>query len=91
MDAPLSQRLALYASALRQHAAPLADAYEELVKRLQSAQSGSNAPKAGEEMPPFARPVVKQVRQAVYLIGCVGQSERRHLLAGLGGIGTGLR
>ena len=56
MEAPLNERLALYSAALRDYAPSYADAYEDLVTRLQAARAGSSAPGAGDRMPFFALP-----------------------------------
>ncbi len=56
LEAPLNERLALYSSALREHAPAYADAYDELVTRLQNIRTGWQAPDAGDEMPAFSLP-----------------------------------
>jgi peroxiredoxin len=56
LEAPLNERLALYSEALRQHAPSYADAYDELVTRLQATRTGWNAPDVGDEMPAFSLP-----------------------------------
>lgn len=56
MEVPLNERLALFSAAVREHALPYADAYDELVARLQSADAGASAPQAGDQMPAFALP-----------------------------------
>ena len=55
-DAPINERLDIYATALRHHLAPFAEAVDRLVVRLQQAGAGSAAPKVGEAMPPFLMP-----------------------------------
>ncbi len=55
-DAPINQRLDIYADALRQHLPPFAEAVDRLVTRLQLAGAGEAAPKVGEPMPPFLLP-----------------------------------
>jgi peroxiredoxin len=55
-DAPINQRLDIYADALRQHLPPFAEAVDRLVARLQQAGAGEAAPKVGELMPPFLLP-----------------------------------
>ncbi|WP_291167500.1 peroxiredoxin-like family protein [Hyphomicrobium sp.] len=49
-------RLADFSSAVRQFSAPFADAYDDLVARLKSADAGAGAPRPGEAMPPFLLP-----------------------------------
>jgi hypothetical protein len=56
MKAPLSAKLAAYADALRERGSPFADEYDRIVARLRSGKAGADAPKAGEEMPPFLLP-----------------------------------
>lgn len=55
-EAPLKVRLADFSSAVRQFSSPFADAYDDLVARLKSAEAGAGAPRPGETMPPFALP-----------------------------------
>jgi peroxiredoxin len=56
LDAPLAERLGIYANALRAFNPPLADAVERLVGRLQAGQLGQRAPGVGEPLPPFLLP-----------------------------------
>ena len=56
MDGPLNARLAAYAAKLRELNFPFAEAYDDLVARLYAGEVGSEAPKAGEMMPPFILP-----------------------------------
>lgn len=56
MEAPLKERLEEFSLAVHRFSLPFAQAYEELVTRLKSADSGSAAPTRGEPMPPFALP-----------------------------------
>jgi peroxiredoxin len=56
LEAPLNERLALYSEALRQHAPSYAEAYDELVARLQTTRTGWSAPDVGDEMPAFSLP-----------------------------------
>ncbi len=56
MDAPLNERLAAYADALRELNFPFAEAYDDLVARLKAGAVGAMAPNVGEAMPPFALP-----------------------------------
>lgn len=56
MDAPLNERLAAYASALRSLNSPYAAAYDDLIGRLIAGEAGSHAPSAGDVMPNFILP-----------------------------------
>lgn len=56
MDAPLGERLAFYARALRDFGSPYAAAYDHLVDRLVSGKAGAPAPKVSDAMPPFMLP-----------------------------------
>jgi len=56
MDAPLNERLGAYAKALRELNFPFAEAYDDLVARLQTGGVGAMAPLVGEMMPPFRLP-----------------------------------
>ena len=56
MDAPLGERLAFFARALRDFDSPYAAAYDHLVHRLVSGRAGAAAPKVGDPMPPFMLP-----------------------------------
>lgn len=56
MDAPLKERLAAYVEAQRALNSPFAEAYDQLVARLENAGVGKNAPMIGEFMPPFLLP-----------------------------------
>lgn len=56
LEVPLSERLALYSAALRENAPSYADAYDELVLRLQTTRTGWSAPDVGDEMPVFSLP-----------------------------------
>ncbi|MDX2308798.1 MAG: peroxiredoxin-like family protein [Hyphomicrobium sp.] len=58
-DAPLNQRLAVYATRLRELNFPFAEAYDDLVARLMSGQIGEVAPRPGDLMPPFILPDLK--------------------------------
>lgn len=55
-DAPINQRLDMYAEALRKQLPPFAEAVDRLVARLQRTGAGEAAPKVGEPMPPFWLP-----------------------------------
>ena len=56
MEAPLNERLAAYADALRELNFPFAEAYDELFARLYSGDVGTTAPGVGDPMPPFMLP-----------------------------------
>jgi len=56
LDAPVNDRLEIYADALRIHFAPFAEAVDRLVARLEQAGAGGSAPRIGEAMPPFLLP-----------------------------------
>ena len=58
MDAPINERLAVYADALRANLAPFAEAVDRLVARLEHAGAGGRAPKIGQALPPFLLPDV---------------------------------
>ena len=53
MNAPLNERLAAYANALRNLNFPFAEAYDDLVARLKAGGIGASAPLVGELMLPF--------------------------------------
>ena len=55
-DAPVNERLASYAEALRRHFVPYAEAFDRLVARLNDVGAGTSAPKVGEKLPPFLLP-----------------------------------
>ncbi len=56
LDAPLNERLAAYASTLRELNFPFAEAYDDLVARMKAGGIGAMAPLVGELMPPFRLP-----------------------------------
>jgi peroxiredoxin len=56
MEAPLGERLEAFSQAVREHALPFAEAYDELVARIRSGEAGAAAPKAGGAILPFALP-----------------------------------
>jgi len=58
MDAPLNERLAAYARTLRDLNFPFAEAYDQLVARLQAGEVGASAPGIGDTMPPFLLPAL---------------------------------
>ncbi len=55
-DAPINERLDIYADALRRHLPQFANSVDRLVVRLQQTGAGEAAPKIGEPMPPFWLP-----------------------------------
>jgi peroxiredoxin len=55
-DAPINQRLDIYAAALRHQLPRFAEAVDRLVARLQRTGAGDAAPQVGEPMPPFWLP-----------------------------------
>jgi peroxiredoxin len=56
LDAPISSRLADYAAAQKQHAAPYSGAVDRLVERLEAASAGAASPRIGDPMPEFLLP-----------------------------------
>ena len=56
MDGPLSRKLTAYSDKLRELNFPFAEVYDVLGGRLIDGAIGSDAPKVGEPMPPFALP-----------------------------------
>jgi peroxiredoxin len=56
MEAPLNERLAAYADALRELNFPFTEAYDDLVARLKAGEVGTMAPDVGEPMPTFSLP-----------------------------------
>ena len=56
MDASLAERLQAFADAVRRFGPHFQDAVDQLVGRLKEFEVGENAPKPGEEMPPFVLP-----------------------------------
>lgn len=55
-EAPLAERLAEFSAVVRERETPYADAYDELARRLRSANAFAGAPNVGDVMPPFALP-----------------------------------
>ena len=55
-DAPLNDRLASYTAAIRRNFPAYADAFDELVARLQRSDAGATAPAVGETLPGFLLP-----------------------------------
>ncbi|MBZ9764748.1 AhpC/TSA family protein [Mesorhizobium sp. CA8] len=56
LDAPLNERLAVVAAAVRRLNSEFADAVDRLVERLEKQGAGAAAPKSGDVMPPFLLP-----------------------------------
>lgn len=56
MDGSLNVRLGAYSAKLRELNFPFAEAYDDLVARLYAGEIGRDAPKPGDEMPPFLLP-----------------------------------
>ena len=56
MDVSLAQRLDYVASAVRSLSGEFADGVDRLVGRLYAVEAGADAPRAGEQMPPFTLP-----------------------------------
>jgi peroxiredoxin len=56
MDASLAERLQAFADAVRRFGPNFQDAVDQLVARLKEFDVGENAPKPGEQMPPFVLP-----------------------------------
>ena len=56
MDAPLTERLTALAEWHRELNPEMAAAYDRLIERLASANSGGTAPDVGEPMPSFVLP-----------------------------------
>jgi peroxiredoxin len=50
------ERLAAYAQAMRDLKSPFAEEYDRLVERLSAGNTGADAPKVGDRMPPFLLP-----------------------------------
>lgn len=56
LEAPLNERLAIYAAKLRELSFPFAEAYDDLVARLLAGEVGKEAPAVGDRMPDFVLP-----------------------------------
>ncbi len=56
MDASLTERLSIFADAVRAHAPAFTAAVDRLIKRLQESGAGEAAPRPGDVMPPFMLP-----------------------------------
>lgn len=56
LEAPLSERLALFSAAVAEHGRMFAEAYDRLVLQIGSGGAGGAAPVAGEPMPAFVLP-----------------------------------
>jgi peroxiredoxin len=55
-EGSLKERLSDFSRAVRALSLPFAEAYDDLVVRLESGEAGAAAPKPGEPMPPFLLP-----------------------------------
>jgi peroxiredoxin len=55
-ELPLSERLALFTTAVEAHGKPFATAYQNLITQLDAAAAGLTAPAIGERLPPFLLP-----------------------------------
>lgn len=56
LDAPLSQRLALYATWLRELSPAVTAAYDRIVARVSAIETEQIGPRVGDAMPPFLLP-----------------------------------
>lgn len=56
LGGPLAERLSHYARGLGREAPALAGAYEAFIARLEAAEAGIGAPRAGDVLPPFLLP-----------------------------------
>lgn len=56
LDAPLAERLDIYAQSLRELNRPMAEAVDRLVARLSQSRLAETAPAVGQAMPPFLLP-----------------------------------
>lgn len=55
-ELPLSERLALFTTAVEAHGKPFAIAYQSLITQLDAAAAGLTAPAIGDRLPPFLLP-----------------------------------
>src|SRR5262245_7555133 len=55
-DGSLKEKLSDFSKAVRELSLPFAEAYDDLVARLERGEAGAAAPKPGEPMPPFLLP-----------------------------------
>jgi thiol-disulfide isomerase/thioredoxin len=56
LDGSMTERLDLFAAAVRRHNPAFDAAVERLIARLRRHEAGESAPKAGDTMPPFVLP-----------------------------------
>ncbi len=56
LEAPLSEQLAQFAKAFNDRAPKVSAAYQTLIEKLTQADTGSEAPKEGDRLPPFLLP-----------------------------------
>lgn len=55
-EGPLKERLQDFSKAVRELSLPFAEAYDDLVARLEAGEAGAGAPNVGDRMPPFLLP-----------------------------------
>ncbi|WP_295559625.1 peroxiredoxin-like family protein [uncultured Hyphomicrobium sp.] len=55
-EGPLKERLQDFSDAVRELSLPFAEAYDDLVARLEAGEAGAGSPKVGDLMPPFLLP-----------------------------------
>jgi peroxiredoxin len=55
-EGPLKERLQDFSKAVRELSLAFAEAYDDLVARLEAGEAGAGAPKVGDRMPPFLLP-----------------------------------
>jgi peroxiredoxin len=55
-DGPLREKLEDFSAAVRELSLPFAEAYDDLVARLERGEAGAGAPKVGDPMPTFLLP-----------------------------------
>lgn len=55
-DGPLREKLEDFSKAVRELSLPFAEAYDDLVARLEAGEAGAGSPQAGDPMPPFLLP-----------------------------------
>jgi peroxiredoxin len=55
-DGPLKERLEDFSAAVRDLSLPFAEAYDDLIQRLEAGEAGAGAPDVGDQMPAFLLP-----------------------------------